>query len=164
MKKEIEIERRFLLKKFPDAQSFTQLCIHQFYVKEDGIIVRYRKTVDWDFQEVIFQKFIKKNISKGINEETQFEITRDEFNTVFKKEKIPSIHKDRYIFRYEDNGPFFEVDVFHRKTPLVICEVELKSLDQEFTIPPYIQEVIEREITGETEYSNYNLSLDGQNL
>lgn len=162
-----EIERRFLLKKLPEWPGFTDISIHQFYVKEGEEVFRYRKIIYPDFQQVIYEKIIKKNISKGINEETKFEITAEEYEAAASSdnnEVIGFIRKDRHVYREEDSGPFFEVDVFKRKTPLIIMEVELSSLDQQFTIPSYLQELIEKEITGDPAYSNFNLSQDGQNL
>ena len=62
------------------------------------------------------------------------------------------IEKERYYVDYE--GHTFEVDVFEgRNKGLILAEVELKSIDEEFVRPPWLG----AEVTGIRRYYNSNL-------
>jgi CYTH domain-containing protein len=65
----------------------------------------------------------------------------------------PLIDKTRYI--YEFRGFTWEIDEFHRENEgLIIAEIELKSENQKFEIPPWVGE----EVTGNEKYYNSYLT------
>ena len=64
------------------------------------------------------------------------------------------IDKQRYIVPY--SGKVWEVDEFSSPDAgLVVAEVELTSVDEEFDIPPFIGE----EVTGDPRYYNSMLGI-----
>ena len=66
------------------------------------------------------------------------------------------IDKTRYLVDMPD-GHIFEVDEFYGENDgLVIAEVELKSEDEPFDMPPFI----EREVTGDRRYYNSYLTVN----
>lgn len=69
------------------------------------------------------------------------------------------IRKTRTCFVWEGN--YFELDRYTTWTPtgggqLTVLEVELEDLDAEIELPPFVK--IEREVTGETAFSNKEIS------
>lgn len=151
-----EIERRFLLKRLPafnERKGF--LRISQYYVKAEDGLYRNRMTWDPNSLKTTFERIIKTSISEGVNEEQHFPISENDYHEGYaNREKY--ISKVRHIYEY--NGLKFEVDEFSA-LKLVICEIELESLDQELIFPDYIKSELITEITGESEFSNYNLAL-----
>jgi len=155
--KKLEIERRFLLKKLPDLTKPHKLfIIKQYYNKTEGGVIRYRESREYANFPNKYEKIIKLKVSKGINNEEDFEIDQLQFfNEIQQIKNLKSIKKHRIVF--EENGLKWEVDSFN-DLKLIICEVELKSLKQKIQIPEHIQKVLIKEITGEYEFSNYNLA------
>jgi CYTH domain-containing protein len=56
-----------------------------------------------------------------------------------------------------EGGHVWEVDAFLDRD-LVLAEVELESEDEEAPLPDWLAPWVEREVTGEAEYSNVNLA------
>jgi CYTH domain-containing protein len=104
------------------------------------------------------EKFIRTNkttISKGVNEEIESEITKKDFYKELKK-CTKHLFKTRYIKKV---GKYkWEVDVFDFK--IVIAEVEVKTKKELNTvpIPKFIKQELISEITGEKQFSNFNLA------
>jgi len=144
-----EIERKYLVK---HEQLIPLLkngqTIKQAYIPtENGITVRIRIKADKAFLTL-------KGKSTGISrDEFEYAIPVDEAETMFNnfcgEEKIS---KTRY--NIEHGGLTWEVDVFeeHNKG-LIVAEVELKSEDQEFDLPSWI----ESEVSDDDRYFNINL-------
>lgn len=147
----IEIERRWLLTKFPDGEDFFAfLHIVQYYTPEG----RFRKTTDMDHSDQPkYYKTNKKEISHGVNEEFENEISESDFLTAIET-ATKFLTKARCISKHD--SLFYEFDLIHAK--IYILEIELNSIDQVINIPDHIQDCIIREITGEKEYTNYNLA------
>ncbi len=157
-KNNLEIERKFLLKKVPEfpAENTIKLYIHQIYVNVDGVITRFRMTEKLFTDED--RKYVqcnKKLISPGVFEEIESEITKEVFRDMCHKEHS-YIVKIRYV--YESNGLKWEVDEYS-DIALVTLEVELDDIEQEITIPDIIKKEIIIEVTGQKEFSNQNLSV-----
>lgn len=150
----LEIERRFLLIDAPKNTFNERLLICQWFKETNEGIFRFRKVTNFTNQELWFEKIKKVQIEPGVNEETIFEIDRNNFLPY--SEEIPlQIKKHRYI--YHRNGLKFEIDVF-QDIKLVILEVELNDKNDEIIFPDFIQELIIKEITDQREFSNYNLA------
>lgn len=148
----IEIERRWLLKKFPHSISFIKTTnIVQYYV--DGIngTIRYRKSFN-DTNTIEFEKIIKTNLDYGVNNEEHFDITEEEFN---QNHTFTQIHKIRHTYIHKNLN--FELDLFLNRN-LILMEVELEDINQKITIPKEIQNCIIIEVTGMKEFSNYELA------
>ena len=148
-KNNIEIERRYILRAKPVALADEEFEIFQKYSANGW---RYREQASGS--EVVYYKTRKAVIASGVNEEEEYVIAQEEFmndSGVATK----GISKTRSVFHHE--GLRFEVDSFHH-LQLVIMEVELDSIDQVFTVPDFLQELIIFEITGIREFSNSSLA------
>ena len=66
------------------------------------------------------------------------------------------LHKRRYSIR-ESDDLVWEVDEFLDRD-LVLAEIELATEDTLFELPPWLQDVLDREVTDEPEYSNARLA------
>lgn len=156
-KNNLEIERKFLLKKVPDFKlGISKLYIHQIYVDVNGVITRFRMTEKLGMDED--RKYIqcnKKLIFPGVFEEIEKEITKEVFRDMCHKEHS-YIVKIRYI--YEQDGLKWEVDEYS-DVALVTLEVELDDINQEIKIPEIIQKELIIEVTGQKEFSNQSLSI-----
>jgi len=150
----IEIERRFILRNVPNGviKNSTALSIEQFYAPSDKGAIRYRCTSCKGHDDK-FEKIIKLPVSKGINTEQDFPVTKESFYKEVNND-MRHIAKTRYVLHY---GMKFEVDVF-QDFSLIILEVELKSLDEKIIFPEWLEKEIIAEITGMKEFSNFNMA------
>lgn len=157
MGKQLEIERKFLLKSIPDfgEEKVDTLLIHQIYVKKNGVVTRYRRSRSLVSDEVTFVQCNKKRLSAGVFEEIEKPIIESEFLSLCKK-KHSFIIKTRFV--YKKNGLKWEIDKYDGIC-LITLEVELKSINQKIKIPKIISDKIIVEVTGQKEFSNQSLSF-----
>jgi CYTH domain-containing protein len=150
METKLEKERRFLIKHLPFVKGGYDKClgIRQFYKGK----ARYRVVECDDTGETFYITF-KKNLEPGVCEETEKEITRDEFVKAI-GEAGSSIRKTRYVKFNGDQT--WEIDIFDFQ--LAIAEIELDDIDEDIEIPQFIKDVVIMEVTGMPEFSNRNLS------
>ena len=155
MAKELEIERKFLLKKTPKGMFFDMRSdITQYYLPqdEDGYTVRVREAERDGTRQYYLTK--KKYISPTVNEEIEKQIDGAQFH--YLKEKVLTVlSKVRYNHTIGDLT--WEVDVFEGMS-LIIAEVELPSEDYELEIPDVINDVLIKEVSGIKEFYNQSLS------
>ena len=152
MKKQLEIEKRLLLKRVPPIDYDDKQVIRQFY----GPSGRFREVLSGPHGNIITYFVTKKTpVSKGVSMEEEREISRKEFSDALKKCK-KHIKKTRYIKKV---GKYkWEVDVFDFE--LVIAEIEVKTKKELKTvkIPKFIQKEIIADVTGDKRFSNLSLS------
>ena len=147
-----EIERKFLLKRFPRLEKInTILQIEQWY-HSDGF--RYRYQVEMMTGNVEIFKTKKTNISKGINQEEETILSQSEFNELDLSNSL-YIKKTRTIVKYK--GHKLEIDKYDSMN-IVILEIELQDLEENILLPKYIEREIIYEVTGIKEFSNKKLS------
>jgi CYTH domain-containing protein len=147
-----EIERKFLLKRFPRLEKInTVYQIEQWY-HHDGF--RYRKQIELPTQKVVFFKTKKTNLSKGVNQEEETSLTREEFDQLDLSNSL-HIKKTRTVIKYK--GHKFEIDKYDGIN-IIILEIELKDLEEKIIIPKYIDKEILYEVTGIKEFSNKKLA------
>lgn len=157
--KQIEIERKFLLKRMPDEKPDDVITIDQWYLNVNGIFERVRQRkhkngkIDWIHT-------IKEDIDEISKFETEKLITIDEYHNFTKKCKDPNhegkyIQKKRHIFKH--NNDVWEVDEF-LENKLIIAEIEMPSKDYLVDIPESIKKVIICEVSDKKEFSNQSLS------
>lgn len=162
-KKNLEIERKFLLKNVPafKRSEIEKILIHQIYVEINGKVVRFRmsESLDFDGEELELErkyvKCIKNPISTGVFEEIENDITQEAFRDMC-HEDHSYIIKTRYV--YEHSGLKWEVDEYH-DIKMVTLEVELDDINQEIIIPEIIEKEVICEVTGQRVFSNFNLSV-----
>lgn len=145
----IEIERRFILRNKPAQLPNEEYQIFQKYSANGW---RYRQQANSN--EVRYYKTRKTAISSGVNTEEEYDITQHEFLNDCGT-PIKAISKTRSVFHHE--GLRFEVDTFHH-IHLVIMEVELNDIDQQFSFPDFLNNLKIYEITGIREFSNSALA------
>ena len=73
----------------------------------------------------------------------------------FADPKRKMIKKTRYCFLYQNQ--YFELDEYRDIEPKYVLEIELNSINQDISMPPFID--IECEITSNKKFSNYNLAI-----
>ena len=155
----LEIERKFLIH---DPQSIilpesaTPITIIQHYLVGNGSNERVRARGQDD--NYLYFHTIKEEVAPGTFIETERHISRQEYDDLIVRRDYgrQPIIKTRNCFSY--NGRYCELDVFHgRREGLVMLEIEVASMDETVSVPPYLGEYTE--VTGKREYSNYELSL-----
>lgn len=161
-KSHLEIERKFLLKKFPQEvinkykANLQVLNIIQYYFFIDGIWQRYRK-VDTLGKKTKFIHTIKHSIQSGIYEELENSVPEKDFlkKQSSNKKNYAVIKKTRYVIKH--NKLKFEIDVY-KGLRMVILEVELPTLSHSFEYPEGLQQEIVYELTGIKQFSNFSLA------
>ncbi len=147
----IEIERKFIVKKMPELVEST-IDIKQYYLMKDKSMVQRLRLFD-NSKSIISFKQNTKNISRY---EFEYEIPFEDANKII--EIMPHmlcIKKKRHI--YYENNIMWEIDEFYDSNlDLIIAEVELDSEDQSIDIPKWIT----KEVTYEKKYYNFNLALN----
>lgn len=152
----LEIERKFLVSKHPNITPRFQMEIRQGYIaKDENMVVRVR-IIDGIIGALTFKNKIQ-NDSLQVNDEIEFVIELPYALKLFELSKY-KLYKTRYKVDYE--GKIWDVDFFGGNlSGLVIAEIELKTFDEKFVLPPWV----ERELIG-SQYSNLSLAMVGTEL
>ena len=156
----IETERKFLIY----MPCLDTLCaqpeiriqeITQTYLLTDGKkSARIRKINECG--NISYIKTVKERISTLSCYEEEKEITEEQYLELLKyadKEK-QNINKTRYSFRYGRH--IIEIDIYSFWNDRATLEIELKSEDEEFSIPAFIKVV--KEVSTDKRYKNTNLA------
>ena len=145
----IEIERKFLVHQNLLPKSSNSLVLEQAYLNDDpSRLVRVRIAGDEAFLTIK---------GKGIGfsrPEFEYEIPIDDARELIEMAIYPPIKKIRHIILYK--GKKWEVDIFSgANNGLIIAEVELDSEQEQVVLPEWI----EKEVTGDKRFFNYQLSI-----
>ena len=147
----IEIERKFLVNdKSYKEMAFKSDRIAQGYIcRQGGNSTRVRVRGDKGYLTIK-----GPSIDGGLSRfEWEKEIPASEAWELMKLCPTPIIDKTRYLVEFE--GHVFEVDEFYGDNEgLVVAEVELSAIDEEFKKPPFLG----KEVTGDGKYYNSSLS------
>lgn len=151
----LEIERKFLLKRLPSITPTDELVIFQLYCenKATGEKFRIRKSGSLNSSSSTYTKTKKKFITDGVYEEDEVEITREEFWNL-EPLAYKRISKTRYIYKFGDLK--WEVDSYDFK--LIVAEIELPVIDYPLELPDYIASNLILEVTKLKEFTNINLA------
>ena len=151
-----EIERKFLIE-YPDTEllksqkgsSFAFLS--QCYLNGGARIRSIEKN-----GEKKFIKTVKQHISDIKRIENESEITKEEYYILFKDKQQGTsvIEKVRYFVPFGNH--ILEIDVFPFWTDRAFLEIELKSENEEFSIPDYLKVI--KEVTNDKRYNNSSLA------
>lgn len=147
-----EIERKFLLKRFPKLEKINTVYQIQQWYHSDGF--RYRYQLEIPNGDVKIFKTKKTNISKGVNQEEETILSQNEFNELDLSNSL-SVKKIRTVVKYK--GHKLEIDKYEGLN-IVILEVELEDLNEKIPMPKYIDKEILYEVTGIKEFSNKSLA------
>lgn len=130
-----EIERKFLVKKGGAFKSSAFSCSHiqQGYIPSDAATVRVRVRNDKAYLTIK-----SHSADNGLSRyEFEKEITADEAQHLLQLCRGGLVDKHRYLVK--SGRHTFEVDEFHGANDgLVMAEVELSSVDEEFEKPDFI--------------------------
>ncbi len=143
-----EIERKFLVRS-DDWKGISQgILFRQGYLStEPGRTVRVRLEGEEGKLTIKAQK------QNGAGDEFEYDIPGNEAAYLIDHLCLkPSIEKMRYKISYKGNT--WEVDeFFNENLGLILAEIELESIDQEFEKPEWIGE----DVTEDSRYKNANL-------
>lgn len=144
----IEIERKFLVDNALLPTLTNGYQIKQGYIKTlDHSTVRVRIRNQEAFLTI-------KGKSTGISRlEFEYPIPLEDANTMLNNLCQTSIiEKIRHPVKYK--GHLWEIDIFHgQNRGLVVAEIELKSKNEMFVLPPWIK----KEVSEDKRYANSNL-------
>jgi len=150
-----EIERKFKVKSLPEnLDSFPKKSIRQGYVSiaDDGTEVRVRQKNEKYFKT-------KKSGSGVTREETENEITKEEFEKLWPKTEGRRVEKTRYEVTLVD-GNLAELDVYSGDLAgLMVVEVEFADENKatEFVAPDWFGE----DVSDNASYKNAALAVKG---
>lgn len=145
----LEIERKFLLDlSLLDFKKEKVLKIQQLYLLNEA-----DRSIRIRIQNKNAFITIKTNKTPLIRNEYEYEIPLNEAEELFGDfQDKPSILKRRYLIQYKNH--LWEVDVFEGDNAgLVIAEIELQDVDEDFEKPAWLLE----EVTNDRKYLNANL-------
>jgi adenylate cyclase len=149
-----EIERKFLLKRFPpDLKKYPHDTIEQGYlaVGRGGLQVRLRKK-----GSVLSLTY--KEGTRGEREEREIRLSLEQFKALWPATAGRRLTKVRYDIPWKKHT--IEIDIYRgRHDGLVVAEVEFddRKSAAEFQRPDWLG----RDVTGKTKYSNVALAHDG---
>ena len=146
----LEIERKFLVKGEYKSLAFDVTRIKQGYIASgNGRTVRVRIR---DSKGYLTIK--GPSDAKGLGRfEWEKEISAEEAEALLSIAEPGIISKSRYLVKGDD-GHVWEVDEFYGENEgLTMAEIELKSVDEPFTLPPFIG----REVTGDRRFYNSHM-------
>lgn len=149
-----EIERKFLLKRFPpDLKKYPHDTIEQGYlaVGRGGLQVRLRKK-----GSVLSLTY--KEGTRGEREEREIRLSLEQFKALWPATAGRRLTKVRYDVPWKKHT--IEIDIYRgRHDGLVVAEVEFDDPKSaaEFQRPDWLG----RDVTGKTKYSNVALAHDG---
>ena len=120
---------------------------------DDSQVLRIRKIGDQFF---LTYKYKKTNINRL---EFEYPIPHEDGDKLISLSKNFIIEKDRYYYQVDNH--VWEIDVFYGKNDgLIIAEIELNDESEEIIIPDWI----DREISNDDRYLNFNLSVKPYSL
>ena len=146
----VEIERKFLVDKlkWKDIEKNNIILIKQGYLLTDpSKTIRVRQTGNESYLTI-------KGLNTGAaRSEYEYEIPSGDAEELIDKFSVSSVTKIRHIINFKNNK--WEVDEFLGDNEgLIIAEIELKDVNQEFEKPEWIG----TEVTGDEKYYNSSLS------
>lgn len=155
----IEEERKYIVKLTGEIPNSIDSDIVQTYLTgEPNTEIRLRKR---RFEEKeVYVHTTKKRISESEQIETERQINQNLYESLLQQadpyRQTISKHRKSFIWK----GQYFELDIFEApRKDLMILETKGVAKQESVKFPPFIQ-VLE-DITGNTNYYNYNIALKG---
>ncbi len=149
----LEIERKYLIQK-PEEEflkTLPQIQIANIIQSYTSSGARLRK---WTENGIVtYIKTVKTHVTDITRIEIENEITKEEYEDLVKT-RTSYLSKMRYRYPYCDK--IIEIDIYPFWEDKAILEVELKTEDEEFSIPDFVEVI--KEVTNDKAYRNYSLS------
>jgi CHAD domain-containing protein/CYTH domain-containing protein len=148
-----EIERKYLLTGLPPYPRNTRrLLIDQGWIPGEQLQERLRRVRGGG--SIRYFRTVK--LGRGIRRvEVEEETTPEVFRRLWGLTVGRRVRKRRFIL--EEDGHTWEIDQFLDRE-LVLAEVELPSAETPVALPPWLQPLVVREVTGEDAFVNVNLA------
>ena len=157
----LEIERKFLLKSLPSINPTEIIKIEQYYHKNDSGVWERARSWNSNVNGMKYIHTVKKSVSKGVNLEDEYFMTKEEFNS-FKETCFNSKNDSKFLTKerwiYPDNELLWEVDLFKGDLNIIIAEVEIPTKRYKVNIPQFITDKLLLEVTEFKQFSNRSLS------
>lgn len=158
----LEIERKFLLRQFPDFKKFPvtvqPIKITQHYIGEHGRIrIRCRAQ---DGEGIACYRTEKINTDRpDISIELENLISNEEYMGHFRElnSRFDAISKTRHYFIWKNQ--VFELDIFHepdRLQGLALLEIELDDESDKVELPDWLGPLVE--VTGDKKFKNRQMA------
>jgi CYTH domain-containing protein len=146
----LEIERKFLIDKSFNPESYKAYKIRQGYFQvDDQKVTRIRTYGD----KAYLTLKAKLDQQFKVRKEFEYEIPYDEAEALLKLCQDHIIEKTRYLVPFQNK--FWEVDIFHGLNKgLFVAEIELSDENEEVELPSWIK----LEVTEDPKYINSYLS------
>jgi CHAD domain-containing protein/CYTH domain-containing protein len=149
----LEIERKFLLKRLPESMpKATALRIEQGYLPGERLVERLRSV------ESNGERQYLRTVKVGaglVRTELEEETSAEMFQKMWPLTKGRRLAKRRH--RVPEGDLTWEIDEFTDRE-LVLAEVELPTAETEVALPEWLQDCVDREVTGEVAYLNSTLA------
>jgi len=148
-----EIERKFLLRRFPalDGRAVEVVSIEQGWLQGTSARERLRALSDG----VSTRYFRALKLGSGVKRtEHEREIPAQTFVELWPGTQGCRLRKHRH--RVRESDLVWEIDSFLDRD-LTLAEVELPSADAAFELPEWLSSCVEREVTGEPAYTGSSL-------
>jgi CYTH domain-containing protein/predicted ATPase len=157
----IEIEKKFLVKKFPDLRELSQSNVQKIFIEQMYLIsddsskeIRIRKRSQNGASA--YYQTVKERIDDISRHETEIMISDKEYDNLAlsrdPKKKI--IIKERYCFVYRDQ--YFELDKFINPPGLILLEIKLTDRNEKIEIPKFLKGL--REVTNDRRFTNFEIA------
>ena len=156
----LEIERKYLIR-YPDIEWLESLpnCrkveIIQTYLRaQEGVQIRVRQR--GENGHYIYYRSEKRPITSFRRVEVEIRLSQEEYLRQLMEADTTArpIRKTRYCLA--DKNRYYEIDIFPEWKTQAIMEIELKSEDENISLPEGIEVI--REVTGDKRYNNYHLA------
>jgi CYTH domain-containing protein len=148
----VEVERKYLLRALPDVQGTQPLEIRQGYLPGTRLVERLREVKSNG--SASWYRTVKSGAGLW-RLELEEETTREVFTRIWPLTAGHRVQKLRYPVRV--NGDTWEIDQFTDRN-LVLAEIELPSAGTKVTLPPWLEPLVVRDVTGDPAYSNSRLA------
>ena len=149
----VEIERKYLLDKFPPAAADAPAEeIEQGYVPGSILRERLRRATKGD--DVTWYRTVKFGAGV-VRTEIEEECSREVFEAIWPLTEGKRVHKQRH--HVKDGDREWLIDHFLDRD-LTLAEADLTHAEEQPEVPAWLKEHVVREVTGEADYVNYNLA------
>ena len=162
MEKEIEIEKKYKLKRLPDnLENYEHMEIEQSYLNKGGAPIRLRKFKKEEKIICIFSKKVKEENKELEKVEYNMELTEHLYNEFLKAKEGRTISKTRYKVPITENL-IIEIDAFHDFFEgMYIAEIEFLSEEQarNYKVPDWLEEIDDSK-----KYSNNYMATEAKDI
>lgn len=153
----LEIERKFVLQKLPHAIPDDVIVMNQYYGQKGDLKFRIRQSLGL-VSGIHHTHTLKTLVTDGVFIEDERDISGTEFQELRALcNKV--IKKTRFVYEITGENLKWEVDNYH-DLDLVTAEIELPHLEYPYLTESFIEDVMDKEVTGKVEYFNSNMAVD----